>query len=233
VTSVYGVNDGLQAIKGAHVLARFLDGKMRPILVRNWVTELPAIGMRSEARNVTLPIPAEMPPSYLFLDLTLTSANGELLSRRAYWIRVVSLPKDRATRDKQLSAPDPLVKSGPWLKTEIEEAPTEIATEILGCDRVGPEARLRLTIKNTGPNPAYPVRLTIEPDSYSVLWTDNYFWLDPGESVSLQATIRLDMTGLDPMLNPKVAEISDLALKVSAWNAKGGSFFLGGRDIRR
>jgi beta-mannosidase len=233
VASVYGVNDGLQAIKGAHVLARFLDGKMRPILVRDWVTELPAIGMRSAARNVTSPIPAEMPPSYLFLDLTLTSANGERLSRRAYWIRVVSLPKDRATRDKQLSAPDPLVKSGPWLKTEIEEAPTEIATEILGCDRVGPEARLRLTIKNTGPNPAYPVRLTIEPDSYSVLWTDNYFWLDPGESVSLQATIRLDMTGLDPLLNPKVAEISDLAFKVSAWNAKGGSFFLGGRDIRR
>jgi beta-mannosidase len=227
VASVYGINDGLQEIKGARVLARILDGKMRPLLIRDWETVLPAIGMRSEARDVTLQIPAKMPPSYLFLDLTLTSANGKRLSRRAYWIRVVNLPKDPAARDKQLSAPDPLVKSGPWLKTEIEEAPTEIAAEILGCDRVGPEARLRITIKNTGPNPAYPVRLTIEPDWYSVIWTDNYFWLDPGESASLQATIRLDMTGLDPLLNPKIAKISDLALKVSAWNAKGRSFSLG------
>jgi hypothetical protein len=112
-------------------------------------------------------------------------------------------------------------------KTEIEGAPTDIATEILGCDQVGPEARLRLIIKNTGSNPAYPVRLTIEPDWYSVLWTDNYFWLDPGESVSVQATIRLNMKGLDPLLNPKVSAISDLALKVSAWNAKGRSFSLG------
>jgi beta-mannosidase len=227
VATVYGVNDGLQEIKGAHVVARILDGKMRPILTQDWETVLPANGTRSEARDVTLQIASEMPPTYLFLDLTLTGANGERLSQRAYWIRVDNLPKDPAAREKQLSSADIMVKSGPWLKTEIEGAPTEIATEILGCDQVGPEARLRLIIKNTGPNPAYPVRLTIEPDWYSVLWTDNYFWLDPGENVSLQATIRLNMKGLDPLLNPKVATISDLALKVSAWNAKGRSFSLG------
>jgi beta-mannosidase len=227
VASVYGVNDGLQEIKGAHVRARILDGKMRPILMRDWETALPAAGMRSEARDVTLPIPAGMPPAYLFLELTLTSANGKRLSNRAYWIRVDNLPKDPAARDQQLSSADLPVKSGPWLKTEIEESPTEITTRILGCDQVGPEAKLRLTIKNTGRNPAYPVRLTIEPDWYSVLWTDNYFWLDPGESASVQATIRLDMTGLDPLLNPKVAAISDLALKVSAWNAGERSFSLG------
>jgi len=227
VASVYGVNDGLQEIKGAHVLARILDGKMRPILTRDWETRIPAAGMRSEPRDISLPIPADMPPTYLLLDLRLNSAKGDRLSSRTYWIRVDNLPKDPAARERQLSSVDIVVKSGPWLKTEIEEAPTEIATEILGCDQVGPEARLRLIIKNTGSNPTYPVRLTIEPDWYSVLWTDNYFWLDPGESVSLQATIRLNMKGLDPLLSPKVAAISDLALRVSAWNAKGRSFSLG------
>src|ERR1035438_5881504 len=164
-----------------------------------------------------------MPPTFLFLHLTLTSENGKRLSSRAYWIRVDNLPRDPATRDKQLSTADMIVKSGPWLKSEIEAAPTEITTEILGCDQVGPEARLRLKIKNTGTVPAFPVSLTIEPDWYSAIWTDNYFWLDPGDSVSLQATIRMDMTWLDPLLNPKVAAISDLMLKVAAWNAKGRS----------
>jgi hypothetical protein len=223
------VNDGVQAVKGAHVEARILDGKMHPIFTRNWETEIPAAGMRSESGEISLPIPADLPPTYLFLDLKLKSAKGDRLSSRLYWIRVDNLPKDPSAREKQLSSADIAVKSGPWLKAEIERAPTEIATEILGCEQVGPEARLRLIIKNTGPNPAYPVRLTVEPDWYSVLWTDNYFWLDPGESVSVQAAIRLNMKGLDPVLNPKVAEISDLTLKVTAWNARARSFSLTSR----
>ena len=224
--SVYSVNDGTQEIQGARIAARILDGKMKPLVVKDWVVSVPPNGVRSEIREVTLPIPPETPPSYLFLELTLTSASGQRLSRGAYWIRVVNLPTDPTARSKQLAGPDLLVSSGPWLKPQIEGTPTEISAEVVACGRVGPEARLELVLRNTGANPAYPVRLAIVPEVYSTIWSDNYFWLDPGESVKLQATIRVDMAGLDPLLNPKVAEVSDLALEVSAWNARGKTLSL-------
>jgi len=226
VATVCGVNDGLQPIKGARVEARILDGKMKPLLIRNWITDLPSNGMRSEARDITLHLPADMAPTYLFLDLTLSSQKGERLSNRVYWIRVDNLPRDPAARAKQLSSADIAVNSGPWLRPEIEAVPTKLTAEILGCVQEGPEAKLRLRIKNNGSKPAYPIRLTIEPDWHSVLWTDNFFWLDPGEIAIVQATIRLDMNGLDPLLNPEVAAISDLKFKVSAWNVRGESFSL-------
>jgi beta-mannosidase len=219
--SVYGVNDGTLEIKDARIEARILDWKMRQLAVKNWATTIPPNGVRSEARELTLPIPAETPPSYLFLELTMTGASAQRLSRRAYWIRVVELPVDPAARSKQLALAYPAAKAGPWLKPQIEGSPTEIGAELVGLKTVGPEAHLKIVLKNTGRNPAYPVRLSVTPDVYSTIWSDNYFWLDAGESVSLEATIRLDMAGLDPLLNPKVADVSDLALEVSAWNARG------------
>lgn len=51
------------------------------------------------------------------------------------------------------------------------------------------------------------------------MWTDNYFWLAPGEEVSVRGIVRLDMIGLDPFTRRKVASRADLSLQLSAWNA--------------
>ena len=67
--------------------------------------------------------------------------------------------------------------------------------------------------------PAYPLRIELEPDTYSTLWEDNYFWLAPGETITIQGTVRLDMSGLDPITNPPAAKKRDLVVRVSAWNA--------------
>jgi hypothetical protein len=81
------------------------------------------------------------------------------------------------------------------------------------------ELRVTVNVKNTGASPAYPVHLAIEPDTYSVLWSDDFFWLAPGESVSVEGVVRLDMSGLDPLANPPVAKPADLTFSLSAWNA--------------
>jgi len=47
----------------------------------------------------------------------------------------------------------------------------------------------------------------------------NFFWLAPGEAVNIEGVVRLDMSWLDPITNPRVAAPSDLTLSVSAWNA--------------
>jgi hypothetical protein len=90
----------------------------------------------------------------------------------------------------------------------------------------GPELHVTAVVKNTGVKPAYPVVLKVDPDTYSVLWSDNYFWLAPGESVVVEGTVRLDMTGLDPVTNPPVANPSELKFSVSAWNADAAQLAL-------
>jgi hypothetical protein len=77
-----------------------------------------------------------------------------------------------------------------------------------------------VVVKNTGTKPAYPVRLAALPDAYSAVWSDNYFWLDPGDRVEVRARIRTDMTGIDLVSNPKIATSSDIILEISAWNAR-------------
>jgi hypothetical protein len=74
-------------------------------------------------------------------------------------------------------------------------------------------------MSNTGKVPAYPVRIELLPETCSVLWDDNFFWLAAGESATLRGTVRLDMAGLDPISCPPVASPADLVLRLSAWNA--------------
>ena len=83
----------------------------------------------------------------------------------------------------------------------------------------GPEARITATVKNTGPNPAYPVALSVSPESFAALWSDNYFWLAPGESKIVTGMVRLDMRGIDPISKTNLVEARNLSLEVSAWNA--------------
>ena len=75
-------------------------------------------------------------------------------------------------------------------------------------------------MKNAGTAPAYPVRIALLPDTCSTVWSDNYFWLAPGESTTVTGLVRLDMRGLDPLSPALVARASDLKVEVSAWNAK-------------
>ena len=156
----------------------------------------------------------------------MTAGDGQRLSRRAYWLRVLKSMADSVALAKwQFDAvAEPLATHGPWLKPQIEGLHTSVSAKVLSSQVVGPDLQLTILVKNTGANPAYPVQLAVRPDTYSVLWSDDYFWLASGESVRVEGTVRLDMTGLDPVTNPRVAVASDLRLSVSAWNAPVSSF---------
>jgi hypothetical protein len=219
--SVFALNDAPEPLAGAQISARILDSGMKPVLNDQWKLTVPANGRKGDGHEVRWLIPADTPESYFFLELTMTGADGHRLSRRAYWLRVLKSLADPAARQKWQSMPvgEPLNTKGPWLKPQIENVPTTVSARLVGSKVVDHELRVTVNVKNTGANPAYPVNLAIGPDAYSVLWSDNYFWLAPGESVTVEGIVRLDMTGLDPMTNPRIATASDLTLFVSAWNA--------------
>ena len=225
--SVYAVNDSFEELPGTRITAQLLDRSMHPVLRKEWVGSVPAGGRRSEPQELTWKIPEHTPESYFFLLLNLADG-GRPLSRQTYWVRVAKLPADPEARRKWLESAEPLTKTGPWLKPQIEGLPTTLAAEIVQAKVEGTELVATVVVRNTGSTPAYPVRLAVWPDVYSAVWSDNYFWLDPGERVEMNVRVRLDMAGLDPMSHPKVATPADLTVGVSAWNAPGQKLSVGG-----
>lgn len=221
--SVFALNDGEQSIKDGCIQVRIFDQEMGIAHDEKWSAVVPPNGLASEARVVSWPIPANTAEGYLFLELSLTDAQGKLISRRVYWLRILKMLADPEARKRWQAAPvpEPLTQTGPWLKPQVEARPTSlgVTAKIEGHSRK--EAELSVTVENTGKVPAYPVRIELHPDVYSVLWTDNYFWLAPGETAALRGTVRLDMSGLDPITKPLIASRSDLLIRVSSWNAQG------------
>jgi beta-mannosidase len=219
--SVFALNDHAQPLKGSRISARIYDRQMRTVHEEEWLSDVPPNGYASEARYLHWPIPADTPEGYLFLELTLSDAQSKRLSRRAYWLRILKMLADPEARKRWQAAPvaEPLTQTGPWLKPQIEALGTSLQTTIKLEGQSSKEAQLNVTIENLGKIPAYPVRLHILPDVYSVLWSDNYFWLAPGEKAVVRGTVRLDMNGLDPITKPPTASPGDLRIAISAWNA--------------
>jgi hypothetical protein len=197
-----------------------------------WAADVPPNNRSSEAHEIHWPILANIPEGYFFLELTLTDHTGARLSRRLYWLRVLQILADPAFRKQWQAGPvaEPLTKTGPWLRPQVEKIRTKLQghTEIKKLS--GNEAEVVLTVQNIGKVPAYPLSVEILPDVYSAVWTDNYFWLAPGETASLEGTVRLNMKGLDPIAKPPIASLSDLTLRISSWNAEAVDLSLGGRS---
>jgi len=220
--SVFALNDRDQALKAGRFRSRIYDQQMRVVQEQEWVSDVPPNGYASEGHDVHWPIPANTAEGYLFFELTLGDAQGQRISRRAYWLRILPMLADAEARKRWQAAPvaETLNQTGPWLKPQIEAVATKLQSKIKIEGQSQKEAELSITIENLGNVPAYPVRLQLLPDVYSVLWTDNYFWLAAGEKVSLRGTVRLDMNGLDPLIKPPIARRGDLRMRVSAWNAE-------------
>jgi beta-mannosidase len=227
-SSVFAINDHPQILKNAGFTARIYDQTMKPAHEDKWTADLPANGFASEAHEISWPIPPATPEGYFFLELTLADSDGTRLSRRAYWLRVLKALADPVARKQWQSAPvaELPTQTGPWLRPQVESLFT-ILKGVARIDRHSKsEAEISVTLENTGNLPAYPVSVQLLPDMYSAMWSDNYFWLAPGEKVSLQGTARLDMTGLDPFSKSPVANDADLSIRISAWNAPASNLRL-------
>jgi beta-mannosidase len=227
--SVFALNDREQALKGSRFSARIYDQAMHVVHEDEWVSDVAPNGYASESHEVHWPIPASTREGYLFLELTLSDGGGSRLSRRAYWLRIVPMLADPEARKRWQAAPvaEPLTQTGPWLRPQIEASATALQTAAKAEHLSQKEIEVSVTIENQGKIPAYPVRLHLLPDFYSVLWSDNYFWLAAGDKATIRGTVRVDMKGLDPITKPPVASRGDLRIRVSAWNAPATELHLG------
>ncbi len=207
--SVCAVNSTGKSVTGARITARILDPGMRPALERSWAVSIPSGGVPSTATDISWKAPPNAPRAFYFFELTLQARGGERLSRQLYYFRV---------HNEDARA---LSKEGPWLKPQIQRVPTRLAASVRAVRVLSErEAIVTVEVRNAGTRPAYPVSLTITPDTHSAIWSDNYMWLRPGERVTVEGLVRTDMTGLDLISRELKSPISDLSVEVAAWNAE-------------
>jgi beta-mannosidase len=117
-------------------------------------------------------IPESSREQVLFLCVDLVDGDGTVLSRSLYTPRV-GTPVMRM----------PYLKNGPWI-AQVRDCPTllEIARESPWQQVADSEHACRVAVHNAGEHPAFQVSLEVPGEEASMRYSDNYFWLEAGET---------------------------------------------------
>jgi beta-mannosidase len=198
---------------GLQVTARILDDKFAELWKRSAPLALKPGPSVANASLGAWTIPADYLDRYVFIILELRDAAGVLVSRSVYWPRSLNMLSDAKVRAEFRRAPKewPSLDKGPWLKPAVARNETALRLELLG-QKPASNGRtiVELRVRNSGTNPAFPVKVDIGGVKRSFFASDNYFWLAPGESkvVSLEVLWR------------EAARSDKAQVAASAWNAR-------------
>ena len=154
-------------------------------------------------------IPSDYHSRYLFIVAKLKDADGNVLSQTTYWPRTIKQMEDPEYYKEYLEKTPawPTLTEGPWLKPTVARSKTTLA--VSGFNTEG-ENEYALTVTNKG---KYPSPMTIVDVNDGIFYTsDNFFWLEPGESKVVKITIK-----------DGSAEVNPLKVTVASWNAKTNS----------
>ena len=160
-----------------------------------WNREAP-LDIREDETVVCFPLefPAELTEVY-FIRLRLTDAAGTVLSENLYW---------RGREEGNLKALRTVAQASPEWKVTRTSNDTEHAFE--------------LTVRNDGPVPALMLRLKVMDSGTGdlvlpVLYSDNYFFLIPGESKTVRVKVRKEDCAGRPYLTMSGFNVPETTLK--------------------
>lgn len=155
-------------------------------------------------------IPATYRDRFVFILATLKDPKGKLVSSAYYYPRSLVKMEDSAFYNKYVSEPIPWITldKGPWLKPTVAATHTSLSMKLKDVKSIDTtRSELKFTITNTGTIPAFMVKADITGVKRAFYASDNYLWLQPGE------TKEIDMHVL--WRDKKAGAV----LELSAWNA--------------
>lgn len=158
-------------------------------------------------------IPQTYKEKYFFAVVSLTDEHGKVISHAEYWPRTIKLMEDEAYYQKFVSEPVdwPTLANGPWLKPTVAKHKTTVELKDVKLMKMKEnKGQLHIVVTNRGKLPSFMTHLDIEGVPRSFYANDNYFWLAPGETKSIE--IDFELRG------GQVASSMKLVLK--PWNAK-------------
>jgi len=159
-------------------------------------------------------IPSEYKSRFFYVIVTLLDGEGKAVSRSTYRPRTIAAMEEAEFYDKFVAGPVawPTLTEGPWLKNTLEKSPkTRLEIKRTTPKSINDrEFEQVLTLANQGGVPCPLVMLDVPSADVVVYCDDNYFWLEPGETRTVTATIRF-RDGKDP---------KPIDVRVRAWNAE-------------
>lgn len=206
-----------QPLTKLNATVRILDSSFKPLWQSEKALSLAAGPSVLKLAVGEMTIPADYRDRFFFVITELTDGTGNLVSRQTYWPRTTSKLDDVAFRQKYLTVPLtpwPTFENGPFLKPTVAASPTTLTLALLDNKILSEtESRLTVRLKNTGKQPAFMTQLDITGAKRAIVASDNYLWLQPGETRDLTADV------LWPVRRRGEKPGRSVSIQVSAWNA--------------
>ncbi len=168
---------------GLTITARVLDDRFVELWKRSAPVALKPGASVAAASLGSFKAP-EKGDCHIFLVMELRDAAGALVSRSVYHPRVLNMLRDTAVLASFRDAPKewPSLDKGPWLKPVVAASPTSLTLEFIRTQPVSNgRTEIQVRVRNTGKQPAFPVKVDIAGAKRSFFASDNFFWLAPGE----------------------------------------------------
>jgi beta-mannosidase len=164
----------------------------------------------STLSGASFAIPYHYKDRFVIIVADLRNAKGLLVSRSFYYPRSLSKMEDKTFYNKYINEPIAWVtlEKGPWLKPTISKTKTSLwVSQLSRKDISAAESEIKLLVRNTGSKPAFMVKVDITGVKRAFYASDNFIWLEPGES----KTISLNLLWREKK--------SNACLEASSWNA--------------
>ncbi len=191
------VNGKQQPQSGLKLVAKIYDTSMK----ERWSREATVdVGPDAVAVPFAISVPENISTTY-FLNLQLSSATGETISRNFYWL---STQKDVPDFAKTTWYYTPLSQYADF--AGLRDLPKTNVKSSMQVTSSGNETAARVKLENLGTSLAFLVRMRIlkgkdGPEVLPVFWEDNYLALLPGEKRELSVKVRnSDLGGARPVL---------------------------------
>jgi exo-1,4-beta-D-glucosaminidase len=185
------VNGKQEPLMGLKVVAKIYDTSMKERFTHEEVSEVAADAV---TRTFTVPEPVGITSAY-FLNLQLSSASGELLSRNFYWL---SAKPDVPDFSKTEWYYTPLTEYADFVA--LQDLPKATVTASMTVSDAANETAARVTLENTSSGLAFLIRLRLlkgkdGAEVLPVFFDDNYISLLPSEKREITVHVRKSELG--------------------------------------
>jgi beta-mannosidase len=184
------LNSLMEEMPGCQLSVKVLNDVFQPLYSADARVTVPGGESVTPVRCAPFVIPEEYRDKFFFVITELKDSAGRLMTRSVYWPRTIARMSDPAFYKAYTEFNTnewPLLPDGPWLKSTVQKGrQARLKLEVTGKEKVTDRvSRLQVKVTNQGQVPSFMTTLALESNDFIFYNSDNYFWLEPGESREL------------------------------------------------
>jgi beta-mannosidase len=179
-----------EEIPQCQLSVRVLNDAFRPLYASDAKVTIPGGESVTPVESAPFIIPEDYREKFFFVITELKDRSGTHLTRSVYWPRTIAKMDDSAFYKAYTHFDTnewPLLPNGPWLKNAMQGGrQAKLKLEVIKKEKVSElVSRLQVKATNQGQVPSFMTTLALESNDFIFYNSDNYFWLEPGESREL------------------------------------------------